>query len=181
MTDLKRELRTTVESWRDKTFNIIHIDVINHTFNATEEYLYDLIEPTNIDYDDFFNDYSKHDEYNEWCEENEYEGSDSDEDDVKEEFCNQDNDFQSYQDRLQDDNGPMWNYCFETKGSSWPSLTKAALNAGCGVINESEYFNDTVFMKSAGHSFLSAYFIPIYLEIFQDEAEKYKGIDYSDL
>jgi hypothetical protein len=38
-----------------------------------------------------------------------------------------------------------------------------------------------VFMTSGGHSFYSSYWIPLYLEIYPDEKEKYKEVDFSDL
>jgi hypothetical protein len=36
-------------------------------------------------------------------------------------------------------------------------------------------------MTSAGHSFYSAYWIPLYFKFFPNEEEKFAGIDYSDL
>ena len=179
--DLKFELKQSVENWVDRTFNFINIDVIKHSLTAEEEYLEDLIEPLNVDYDDFFSDFAKYDTYKEWCKENEFKGSDSEADEVKEEFSNQDEDFEIYKEQREQSNFPMWNTCFEIKNSSWTSLTEAAKKVGCGVINESSLFNDIIFMSSCGHSFYSSYWIPMYLELFKDEAKKYKGIDYQDL
>ena len=50
-----------------------------------------------------------------------------------------------------------------------------------GVIEGLDDFNNLLFMTSAGHSFYSAYWIPLYFNLFPLEAEKYAGINYSDL
>jgi len=179
--DLKYELKQTVELWIDRTFNILHIEVIKRTLVVDNIELYEQIEPLNPDYDDFFMNYNKDEEYKEWCNENGYTLSDSDAEEVKEEFCNQDNDFESYKDNKEQNNFPMWNYCYEHKNSTWEKLSEIAMDNGCGIINESDYFSDIIFMMSAGHSFFSAYFCPIYLDLFPDEAKKYKDINYQDL
>ena len=180
--ELKKELYNEVSNWVDKTFNNIHIDVIKHTLEATEEFLEDLIEPLEIDCNEFLSDYDKYDQFKEWWKENKYTQSEVDnEDSILKDFCEQDEDFEDYKNNREAENYPIWNICFETKNSSWKSLTEAAKKVGCGIINESEYFNDTIFMTSAGHSFYAAYWIPMYLEIFDPERKKYKGIDYSNL
>jgi hypothetical protein len=48
-----------------------------------------------------------------------------------------------------------------------------------GVISGLEDFNDIIFMKSAGHSFYGSYWIPLYLEFYPDEKQKYKGVKFS--
>ncbi len=179
--DLKAELYSKVSNWVDSTFNQINIDVIKHTLTVTEEYIEDLIESVSIDFEEYINDNSKKDEYKEYLDQEGYDNTDYDNEELQEQFCEQDDDFQEYKDSLNDNNYPMWNTCFETKNSSWSSLTEAAKKVGCGIINESEYFSDIIFMTSCGHSFYSAYWIPMYLEIFDNERELYKNIDYSDL
>lgn len=54
-------------------------------------------------------------------------------------------------------------------------------SVGLGVIQGLDDFNNILFMTSAGHSFYSAYWIPLYLKLFPTEAEKYAGINYQDL
>ena len=105
----------------------------------------------------------KWDEFKEWCCE-EYE------DDIQEWIYDQ-------------ENYPMWNTCFEFRDSFYNSEedVQKCLSVGLGVIEGLDDFNNLVFMKSAGHSFYSAYWIPLYLKFFSHEAEKYAGINYSDL
>ena len=87
-------------------------------------------------------------------------------------------DIQEYID--EQENYPMWNTLFEWRDSYYNSTdtTDIILSKGCGVIEELDGFNNLIFMKSAGHSFYSSYWIPIYLELFPDEQEKYAEINY---
>jgi hypothetical protein len=81
------------------------------------------------------------------------------------------------------ENYPMWNTCFEFRDSFYNSEEdiQKCMSVGLGVIEGLDDFNNLVFMKSAGHSFYSAYWIPLYFQLFPHEAEKYAGINYSDL
>ena len=81
------------------------------------------------------------------------------------------------------ENYPMWNTCFEFRDSYYNSEEEVekCMSVGLGVIEGLDDFNNIVFMTSAGHSFYSAYWIPLYLKLFPSEAEKYAGINYSDL
>jgi hypothetical protein len=81
------------------------------------------------------------------------------------------------------ENYPMWNTCFEFRDSFYNSeeFIEICSSVGLGVIEGLNDFNNIVFMKSAGHSFYSAYWIPLYFKLFPLEAEKYAGIDYQDL
>lgn len=90
-------------------------------------------------------------------------------------------DVQEYLD--EQENYPMWNTLFEWRDSYFNSenTSEIVISKGCGVIEGLDGFNDMIFMKSAGHSFYSAYWIPIYLELYPDEAEKYEGINYQGL
>lgn len=80
-------------------------------------------------------------------------------------------------DTLQDNNYPMWNTIFELKWN-WLELTSMAQYHGMGVINSNDYFNNAIFMSSCGHSFLSSYWIPLYLALHSIEAELYKNVNY---
>ena len=176
--DLEFELKQAVNNWIDRQFNILHIDVIKIVLESEGDYLEEYIEPAPIDYDDMLNNYSLHKEYKEWCNDNEFSNEELEDNETKASFL-EDN-YQGYIDEAQESNYPMWNFIFEHKGSTWEALSEAALKAGCGVINQSDYFNDAIFMRSAGHSFLSAYWVKIYLELFDKEG-KYKDVDYSRL
>jgi c-di-AMP phosphodiesterase-like protein len=81
------------------------------------------------------------------------------------------------------ENYPMWNSCFEFRDSFYNSEEdiEKCLSVGLGVIEGLDDFNNLLFMTSAGHSFYSAYWIPLYFKFFPHEAEKYAGINYSDL
>jgi hypothetical protein len=81
------------------------------------------------------------------------------------------------------ENYPMWNTCFEFRDSFYNSEEdiQKCVSVGVGVIEGLDDFNNILFMTSAGHSFYSAYWIPLYFKFFPSEAEKYAGIDYSDL
>ena len=81
------------------------------------------------------------------------------------------------------ENYPMWNTCFEFRDSFYNSEEdiEKCLSVGLGVIDGLEDFNVILFMSSAGHSFYSAYWIPLYFKLFPNEAEKFVGINYSDL
>jgi len=61
------------------------------------------------------------------------------------------------------------------------SWLEAAESVGLGVIENtvSEHLNSTLFAMSAGHSFYSAYWIPLYLKLFESERKKYTNIDFS--
>jgi hypothetical protein len=81
------------------------------------------------------------------------------------------------------ENYPVWNTCFEFRDSDYnfDEYIEKCISVGLGVIEGLEHFNNLVFMTSAGHSFYSAYWIPLYFKFYPSEAEKYKGINYSDL
>jgi hypothetical protein len=81
------------------------------------------------------------------------------------------------------ENYPMWNTLFEFRDSFYNQEedVQKCLAVGLGVIEGLEPFNNMVFMTSAGHSFYSAYWIPLYLSLYDTEREKYKGVNYSHL
>jgi hypothetical protein len=93
-----------------------------------------------------------------------------------------------YADDIQDyineqENYPMWNTLFEWRDSYYNNsdVTNIVLSKGCGVVEELDGFNNLIFMKSAGHSFYSSYWIPLYLDLYPDEEEKYSDINYKGL
>ena len=145
-----------------------------------QSYDYCNTDDTALNVDDLMSNYKRHDgtfkesfvfafgedkwdEFKEWCCE-EYE------DDIQEWICEQ-------------ENYPIWNTCFEFSDSFYNSEenVQKCLSVGLGVIEALDDFNNLVFMKSAGHSFYSAYWIPLYFKLFPLEAEKFAGINYSDL
>jgi len=198
---LKQELEKTINVWVDRTFNFIQVAVLE---KYTDNCLFEYIRNTSIEetvYDwlcdsdssekivDWLNDIG---EENDLLSYHQYEGS------IQESFIfvfgkNKWQEFkdwccEQYQDDIQDyiyeqENYPMWNTCFEFRSSFYNSEedVEKCLSVGLGVIEGLDDFNNIVFMKSAGHSFYSAYWIPLYLKLFPMEAEKYAGINYSDL
>ena len=208
--ELKRELEKTINVWVDRTFNFIQVGVLEKWCDNTlyeyirnksvqevfNEWFYewntdtiienmipkwlndtqdeDYISKVNIE--DFamqigtdeksfgvvFGE-DKWEEFKEWCCE-EYES------DIVEYIYEQ-------------ENYPMWNTCFEFRDSFYnqeESIDKC-LSVGLGVIEGLDNFNNLLFMTSAGHSFYSAYWIPLYFKLFPSEADKYAGINYQDL
>lgn len=208
---LKQELDKTIQLWVQRTFNFIRVEVLEKYSDNTlvdyirtksvQEAFYDWLRDFDAESkikewltesdeywettDEEFNvelkieEYSKHegsikesfqfvfgdkwDEFQEWC-------CDVYEDDIDSWIYEQ-------------DNYPTWNTCFEFRDSSYNSEedVQKCLSVGLGVIGELDDFNNLVFMTSAGHSFYSAYWIPLYLKLYPSEAEKYKGINYQDL
>jgi hypothetical protein len=209
--ELKRELEKTIHIWIERTFNFIQLGVLNKYCDntlydyirnpsleeafedwlgdyetepkikswvtATEEYWLSDNDEFNVDliiskYTNHFGSIKesfafafgdKWEEFKEWCCE-EYE-----------------NDIYDW--IHEQENYPMWNTCFEFRDSFYNSEEdiEKCMSVGLGVIDGLEDFNVILFMSSAGHSFYSAYWIPLYFKLFPLEAEKYAGINYSDL
>jgi hypothetical protein len=209
--ELKRELEKTINIWVDKTFNFIRVSVlekycdnslvdyirtqsVNEAFDSwfndcnaelkikewlteTDEYWETNNEEFNVElkiseflnYDGSIKESfqfafgDKWDEFVEWCCE-QYE------DDILEYIYGK-------------ENYPIWNTCFEFRDSFYNSEedVQKCISVGLGVIEGLDDFNNLLFMTSAGHSFYSAYWIPLYFKFFPSEAEKFTGIDYSDL
>jgi hypothetical protein len=201
--ELKRELEKTIHLWVDKTFNFIRVSVLEiYCDNSLQEYIRNksvneafdswlndcdaelkikewLIEIQELNVELKISDFSnylgsikesfqvafgdKWDEFVEWC-------SEQYEDDILEYIYEQ-------------ENYPMWSTCFEFRDSFYNSEedVQKCISVGLGVIEGLDDFNNLLFMTSAGHSFYSAYWIPLYLKLFPLEAEKYAGINYQDL
>jgi hypothetical protein len=201
--ELKRELEKTIHLWVERSFNFIQVGVLEKYCDNT---LVDYIRSKSVKeaFYDWLNEYDSERKIMDWA-------TDSEQDDVlvkmdayKEyngnakksfifAFGDKWDEFQSWCiDENEDDivdwiyeqeNYPMWNTCFEFRDGFYNSEEEIekCLSVGLGVIEGLDDFNNLVFMSSAGHSFYSAYWIPLYLKLFPSEAEKFAGINYSDL
>ena len=201
--ELLVELEQTVHKWVQTRFNFIDISVVEKMADGN---LYDYIVQPDfsemvIDYLDdadeiiIIEDYCKSIEINDYQKKIEnyisYKGN------IEESFvaCIDDDwdgfllfteneyydDSQEFID--EQENYPMWNTLFEWRDDyhNGYDTTEIVISKGCGVVEELDGFNNLIFMKSAGHSFYSAYWIPIYLELYPDEAEKYKDLNYEGI
>jgi len=202
--ELKRELETTIEAWVNKTFNFIQLAVLEkYTDNNLFEYIR-YQSPQDV-FEDWLNDCNEMEKVAEFFSENKLEDFESFQDRYEaiedtminslvecfgiekfEEF--KDWCIDTYADDINEfiyeqDNYPMWNTCFEFRDSFYNSEedVQKCISVGLGVIEGLDDFNNLVFMTSCGHSFYSAYWIPLYFKLFPVQAEKYAGINYSDL
>lgn len=201
---LKQELEKSVNLWVERSFNFIQVSVLEKYCDNT---LYEYIRNPSVEetFYDWLCDYDATDKILVWLndtQDNELvkniELYHNHKGNIKESFIvafgedkwNEFSDWccEEYQDDIQEyiyeqENYPMWNTCFEFRYSFYNSEedVQKCLSVGLGVIEGLDDFNNLVFMKSAGHSFYSAYWIPLYFKIFPMEAEKYAGINYSDL
>jgi hypothetical protein len=202
--ELKRELETTIEAWVNKTFNFIQLAVLEkYTDNNLFEYIR-YQSPQDI-FEDWLNDCNEMEKVAEFFSENKLEDFESFQDKYEaiedtminsliqclkieqfEEFknwCieNYAEDINEY--IYEQDNYPMWNTCFEFRDSFYNSEedVQKCISVGLGVIEGLDDFNNLVFVTSCGHSFYSAYWIPLFFKLFPTQAEKYEGINYSDL
>lgn len=99
------------------------------------------------------------------------------------EFCTEEFSEDLDEHRQENDMYPMWNTLFEFKDNVWcqeKDLQKA-MKIGLGIIEGFEPYEPMLFMNSAGHSFYSSYWIPLYLAVNDTAREKYKGLDYHSL
>lgn len=179
MKDLKRELQSKAEKFSNE-FNFIQLDVVKTYLESNDEYLIESIRQPEEDQDyfgEYFDNYNLWDDYSEYLKDNEEE----DTTETRSDFAKDETDnFEEYQDQKQDENYPMWNTLFEFKHSTSEEVIQAAIESGFGVI-ESDHFNTILFVSGAGYSFMSEHWIPFYLRLPWVDAEKYKGINFSDL
>lgn len=160
---LESELEQAVTNWVNITFNFISFDVIY----KCDEYYYEKIRQREVTAEDIA-DYTGEEVEKVWedceavLENHKYYN------DVREE--------------REQDNHPMWSTLFEFRGGE-PSeeWIKKAIKVGFGIIEDLDDFNTCLFVSGCGYSFYSAHWIPLYLSIFDWEAEKYKGINYRHL
>jgi hypothetical protein len=201
---LKKELELTIHSWVDRTFNFIQVAVLEkYSDNQLQEFIR-YKNPSEV-FDDWLNDCNEMEKVAEFFSEKEMQDFDAFQtkyesiDDTMinsliecfgietfekfKEWC-----LFVYEDDIHEyiqeqENYPMWNTCFEFRDSDYnfDEYIEKCMSVGLGVIQGLEHFNNLVFMTSYGHSFYSAYWIPLYFKFYPSEAEKYKGINYSDL
>ncbi len=201
---LKNELEKTIHLWVERTFNYIQVGVLEkYCDNTLHEYIRNQ-SPSEI-FDDWLNDCNEMEKVAEFFSENEMENFDAFQtkyesiDDTMinsliecfgietfekfKEWCLETYEDDIYEYIYDQENYPMWNTCFEFRDSFYNSEedVQKCLSVGLGVIEGLDDFNNLVFMTSAGHSFYSAYWIPLYYKFYPSEAEKFKGINYSDL
>jgi hypothetical protein len=201
--DLLRELEQKVKDWVNTRFNYIQLDVVEKVAdNMLVDYIVNPeVEDSVIEYLDdsdeivIIEDYckslniekvkekiDKYVTYNGNIKDSFVACIDEDWDGfllfTENEYAD---DIQEYIDEKE--NYPMWNTLFEWRDSYYNNsdVTDIVLSKGCGVVEELDGFNNLIFMKSAGHSFYSSYWIPIYLELYPDEEEKYSDINYKGL
>jgi hypothetical protein len=205
--ELKRELEKTINVWIERSFNYIQVQVLNKYLDYDSQSLAEFIRyPSTKDvFDDWLNDCNEMVKVAEFYSANEmvgFEEFQSKYESVEDTMINSliecfgMETFEkfkkwcliTYEDDILefinfDEYYPMWNTCFEFRDSFYnneESIQKC-MSVGLGVIEGLEDFNNILFFTSAGHSFYSAYWIPLYLNLFPSEAEKYAGINYQDL
>jgi len=207
---LKQELEKTIHLWVERTFNFIQVGVLEkYCDNTLVDYI--RTKSVQEAFYDWLSDYDAKSKINEWLTEcNEYWETTDEEFNVelkieeysqhagsiKESFVfafgDKWDEFErwccdNYEDDIVDwiyeQDYPMWNTCFEFRDGFYNSEEEIekCLSVGLGVIEGLDDFNNLLFMTSAGHSFYSAYWIPLYFKLFPSEAEKFAGINYSDL
>lgn len=201
--ELKRELEKTIHLWVERSFNFIQVGVLEKYCDNT---LVDYIRSKSVQeaFYDWLNEYDSETKIREWA-------TDSEQDDVLvkmdaykecngnakksfvfafgdkwdefERWCIDENEDDIVDWIYEQENYPMWNTCFEFRDGFYNSEEEIekCLSVGLGVIEGLDDFNNLVFMSSAGHSFYSAYWIPLYLKLYPSEAEKFAGINYQDL
>jgi len=202
--ELKRELETSVCVFVESKFNYIQVGVLEkYCDNTLQEYIRNQ-SPEEV-FEDWLNDCNEMEKVAEFFVEKQMSDFDIFQQryesiegtmfnslieclgiEIFEEFkewC-----IEQYSDDIYDyiyeqENYPMWNTCFEFRDSYYNSEEniEKCISVGLGVIEGLDDFNTILFMTSAGHSFYSAYWIPLYFKLFPQEAEKYAGIKYQDL
>jgi hypothetical protein len=199
-----QELYNKVNLWVDRSFNFIQVEVLE---KMSENGLHEYIDRKSVEdsVENWLDDYTNsHNEVVEFFQDNAIEVTDTQleefsnnpantkqsfisvwgEDlwDEFHEWCVENRDSPIEDMICENEDYPMWNTCFEFRDSYInDEQTDAIRSVGLGIIDGLEPFNRIVFMTSAGHSFFSAYWIPLYFKFRPTEAEKYAGINYSDL
>jgi hypothetical protein len=204
--ELIADLQKEVEIWQERTFSHVQLEVVEHWAgreggHLSEHIIHPSVEDSVLDWL-----YEK-DECELLTEHLEQLGEESESIEAKiEEFTAFTGDIQKsfigvfgeeawdtfkefcsdqYGDDIQEfiyeqENYPMWNTLFEFKESFFNMESGKCLLVGLGVIEGLEPFNNIVFMTSAGHSFYSAYWIPLYLALNNHASDKYSSISPSD-
>lgn len=204
--DLEFELEQTVQSWVNRTFNFIQLEVVEVWAQSQQTDLSECIlhlSPSES-FIDWFDEVDDRDMIEEFI--NTHDGIENSYDDYdltvgmtkKSAFIDVfgeaawDNFYawalETYSMEIDDyiseqENYPMWNTLFEFR-SEWfnaPEAIAHCQSIGLGVIHGLEPFNTTLFMTSGGHSYFGSYWIPLYLELHPEEAVKYKGVKFNHL
>ena len=176
-----RELHNEVDNWVKRSFNFIQLEVFE---KIAEDFLHEYIEDVKPDHKEFLRSYQlEKDLLNEHNENNEEKIKDID--DLSEsdiiEFCENHEQFDRYLYDLRSENYPMWNTLFEYDSNFSESEKEKIKSLGMGIVSGLEPFNDTIFMRSCGHSFYGSYWIPLYLALFPSKMNKYKDVKYNHL
>ena len=200
--DLKKSLERSVNMWVDRTFNFLPLEVVekwsdNNLFEyirnpSRESVLADWL--WEMDSDNIIMDFCEANSLDFKVYGNETEGT------LEEcfrksygelmwfsfiDYLNREYEYEidDFSNQTINENYPMWNTLFEFRDSFYNADedSEKILSLGLGLIEGLEPFNNMIFMTSGGHSFNSAYWIPLYLKFYPDEAVKYKDVDYSDL
>jgi hypothetical protein len=208
--ELKRELETTIHLWVERTFNFIQVQVLNKYLDCDGKSLVEYIRyPSTEDvFEDWLNDCNEMEKVAEFFSENitvnmqDFDMFQTKYESIEDTMINSLTEcfgveaFEKFKEwcliKYEDDifeyideqeNFPVWNTCFEFRDSFYNSEedVQKCISVGLGIIEGLDDFNNLVFMTSCGHSFYSAYWIPLYFKLFPTQAEKYEGINYSDL
>jgi len=197
--DLLSVLENKVNDWVNKSFNFIQLDVVEkYCDNQLMEYIrnYSIEEM----FEDWLSQMDSLEIIQKWAVENDKQPfneevvnyelknhflefyTESEWDEFKD-WCIEENgsDIQDY--IFEQEHYPMWNTLFEFRDGYFNSEEniEKCMSVGLGVIEGLDSFNNILFMTSAGHSFNSAYWIPLYLKIYESDSEKFKDLDYSSL
>jgi hypothetical protein len=186
--ELSRELYNKVDAWVN-TFNWLQLEVLE---KYTDNMLFEYIKQKTLSIEEYLQNLTAkelkelHTDFN--AEMGIYKNEEEEEfltelrEEDKEDFITwvEENKGDEIRENNERDNYPMWNTLFEFKHGVNKEWLEKAQAVGLGVI-EHEDFNPILFMMSAGHSFYSSYWIPLYLAIYEDEAQKYAGVNYSHL
>ena len=180
MEDLKRELKNEVENWVDRNFNFISLNVYE---TMADNMLFEYIRSPEI---------TTH-EVEEWLYTQDIEelaeemGEDWKELEDVLGGSNPDYLLEHYRDEIveyhesSDENYPLWNTLFEWRSEPPQDFIDNGVESGFGVIEGMDDFNTTFFVTGAGYSFYAQHWIPLYLKCIHGAAEKYAGINFSDL
>jgi hypothetical protein len=185
--DLLSVLENKVNDWVNKSFNFIQLDVVEkYCDNQLMEYIrnYSIEEM----FEDWLSQMDSLEIIQKWADENDKQPFN--EEVVNYELKNHflefytESEWDEFKDWcIEEEHYPMWNTLFEFRDGYFNSEEniEKCMSVGLGVIEGLDSFNNILFMTSAGHSFNSAYWIPLYLKIYESDSEKFKDLDYSSL
>jgi hypothetical protein len=186
------ELKRKVENWFDRTFNMIKLEVYE---KMADNYLFEHIRQEPIS--NFIYDWWSYLDLDEDMREKLVEICCTDTFDLSELketikgtlpgdlldslVASFEDELREYEQNRGDENYPVWNTLFEFKKRPYEDWIEKAQAVGLGVIDAFNGFETTLFATSAGESFYSAYWIPLYLSLFDHEAAKWEGVSYQHM